>query len=55
MEQVSASASAEKDEEGVYRGQKFSFLSLCGIALSTGESWVALGNGLVSPMTRGQI
>lgn len=27
--------------------RKFSLLSICGIALTTGESWVALGSGIV--------
>ena len=41
------SNSNNEPKMGVKREEKFSVLSMCGIALSTGESWIALGNSLV--------
>jgi hypothetical protein len=47
-EEGSSAGSSDTANVGVVREEKFTFWALCGIALSTGESWVAVGNTLVS-------
>ena len=37
-----------KEEKPAKLEQNFNFLSICGIAVTTGESWIVLGNSLVS-------
>lgn len=43
-------------EKSLAQGQKleqnFNLFSICGIAVTTGESWIVLGNSLVSPLTQ---
>lgn len=49
LRQVDDGNRESKEEDGsvVKREEKFSFLSICGIAVTTGESWIVLGNSLV--------
>lgn len=39
--------STESSQKETSLKTNFSFISLCGIALTTGESWIVLGNSLV--------
>jgi hypothetical protein len=40
--------SSEDERPHIKPEEKFNLLSICGIAVTTGESWIVLGNSLVS-------